>query len=203
MLKEEIDKVKALVKIKDAKGKKKIENLVFFLIISVITLIAINFVFKSDDKKENKNFESNNVELVLDDSTKSEVSVESNLEKDLEKILTKIKGVGNVEVLITYNQSSKITPMYNETSSQSITEENDSAGGTRKTESYDSNKEVISDANSNPVTEKITLPQIEGAIVIAKGAENITVKNNIIAAVEAATGLSSHKIQVFEMKGEN
>ena len=34
----------------------------------------------------------------------------------------------------------------------------------------------------------------------AKGANNSVVKANIIAAVEAVTGLATHKIQVFEMK---
>jgi len=44
------------------------------------------------------------------------------------------------------------------------------------------------------------LPKIEGAVVIAKGAQNTVVKESIIHAVEAATGLATHKIQVFEMK---
>ena len=43
-------------------------------------------------------------------------------------------------------------------------------------------------------------PKMEGAIVIAKGAQNTIVKENITHAVEAATGLAVHKIQVFEMK---
>ena len=42
-------------------------------------------------------------------------------------------------------------------------------------------------------------PKIEGAIITAKGANNAEVKNNIIQAVEAVTGLATHKIQVFEM----
>ena len=43
------------------------------------------------------------------------------------------------------------------------------------------------------------MPTIEGAIITAKGASNATVKSNIISAVEAATGLTIDKIQVFEM----
>lgn len=42
-------------------------------------------------------------------------------------------------------------------------------------------------------------PIIEGAIITAQGADNALVKESIIQAVEAATGLTSHKIQVFEM----
>ena len=41
---------------------------------------------------------------------------------------------------------------------------------------------------------------MEGAIVTATGAGNASIKNNIVQAVEAVTGLASHKIQVFEMK---
>ncbi len=196
MIKEKIDKMKSLIVKKDDKQKRKIENLVFFLILLVITLVVINFIFKDDKNTPT----SSNKELVLENQDTESVTSQTNLEEELKVSLSKIKGVGEVEVLITYSESSKITPMYNETSSQSITEESDSTGGTRKIESYDSNKEVISDSNSEPITEKVTMPKIEGAVIIAKGAENTTVKNNIISAVEAATGLSSHKIQVFEMQ---
>ena len=41
-------------------------------------------------------------------------------------------------------------------------------------------------------------PKIEGAIIIAEGAGDSNVKTNIIQAVEAATGLATHKIQVFK-----
>ena len=41
-------------------------------------------------------------------------------------------------------------------------------------------------------------PKIEGAIITAKGASDINVKTAIIQAVEAATGLATHKIQVFQ-----
>ena len=43
------------------------------------------------------------------------------------------------------------------------------------------------------------MPKVEGAIVLAEGANDASIKNNIILAVEAVTGLSTHKIQVFEM----
>lgn len=49
---------------------------------------------------------------------------------------------------------------------------------------------------------KTIMPKIEGAIITAQGASNIDVKTNIIQAVEAVTGLATHKIQVFEMTNE-
>ena len=72
-------------------------------------------------------------------------------------------------------------------------------GGTRIIESVDENKEIIVDAENNPITEKIVMPKIEGAIVIAEGGDNAIIKTNIIQAISAVTGLSTHKIQVFKM----
>ena len=118
----------------------------------------------------------------------------------MEETLGKIKGVEDVKVLITYSETEKVVPIYNESSSQSSTQEKDTEGGERKIETYDTSKEVVSDANQTIITEKIMYPKMEGAIVIAKGAQNTIVKENITHAVEAATGLAVHKIQVFEMK---
>lgn len=76
------------------------------------------------------------------------------------------------------------------------------AGGSRKILQNTSKKEVIYqevDGKKVPVTQSIIEPKIEGAIVIATGATNSVVKENIVQAVEAATGLATHKIQVFEM----
>ena len=67
------------------------------------------------------------------------------------------------------------------------------------TASISKTKKLIAQAQTI-ITEKIMYPKMEGAIVIAKGAQNTIVKENITHAVEAATGLAVHKIQVFEMK---
>ena len=47
------------------------------------------------------------------------------------------------------------------------------------------------------------MPIIEGAIIAASGADDINVKSNIISAVEAVTGIATHKIQVFKMEESN
>ena len=72
-------------------------------------------------------------------------------------------------------------------------------GGTRTIETSDENREIIVDSENNPITEKVIMPKIEGAIIIAQGGENATIKVNIIQAVSAVTGLATHKIQVFKM----
>ena len=75
-------------------------------------------------------------------------------------------------------------------------------GGNRKISETSSKKEVIyQEINGEkvPVTQSTLNPKIEGAIVLAKGARNSETKLKITQAVEAATGLATHKIQVFEL----
>ncbi len=183
--------------------EKRVENLVSFLIILVITLIVINKILKGDEKQDEDYKNEAGVEL----ASSSSISVQDNnlsneLEKRLENILTKIDGVGKVSVLLTYRESSSLVPIYNISSSVSTTQETDTSGGTRTTETENNQKDVIKDSSSNVVTEKIVMPSIEGAIVTAEGAKDANVKGNIIAAVEAVTGVANHKIQVFEMGDE-
>ena len=122
--------------------------------------------------------------------------------EQLEEILSKIQGVGEVRAFINYSESSEVVAMYNETSKVSNTEENDTSGGSRKIQETDSQKDIIykeENGEKTPITQKVIQPKVEGAIITAKGANKAEVKTNIIQAVEAVTGLATHKIQVFEM----
>ena len=76
-------------------------------------------------------------------------------------------------------------------------------GGVRTINQNTNKKEVVYDETNgqrNVVTSSVITPEIKGAVVMAKGASNSVVRSNIIQAVEVATGLPTHKIQVFEMK---
>lgn len=205
-----VDKLKSLFikKEKDAhigNDKKKIENLVFFVILLIITIVIINYIWNGN-KKSNKTFiNSAGKQLASSDINNTQTSKNygsNELEQRLEIILSKIQGVGDVKVFINYSQSSETVAMYNENSKTSVTEETDTSGGVRKIEETDIDKEIVYqelDGEKAPIIQKTVEPKIEGAIITAKGASNTAIKTNIIQAVEAATGLATHKIQVFEM----
>lgn len=184
--------------------KKKTENMIVFIIILVITFIAINNIWNEDSRKNENNISTGEVQLALEGKD-NEFSAQNSTEFELrlENILKTIKNVGNVKVLIHYSETNEVIAMYNETTNENTTQETDSNGGTRVSTDVQTSKEVIMEeegSNLSPVTQKIKMPTIEGAIITATGAGNAEVKTNIINAVEAVTGLASHKIQVFEMK---
>ena len=180
-------------------NKKKIENLVFLLVILIITVISINVIWNGDKKKEDDtSTESNTKQLAKNNN---DTDNETTLESKLENILSKINGVGKADVMLTYTESTQMVPVYNKTEKKSNTDESDSGGGTRKIEESDVSQEVVYEAENGKnviATQKTISPKIEGAIITAEGASNPTIKTSIIQAVEAATGLSTHKIQVFE-----
>lgn len=181
--------------------EKRMENLVSFLIILIITLIIINKVI--DDSEEINDDYTNQYGVELAEKEIDIQNKEENLEEKLEKILSKISGVGDVSVLLTYSETSSVIPVYNINSSSSVVKEKDETGEISKvTENENEEKEVITDTSSKIVVEKKILPIVLGAIVTAEGGGNTQIKSNIISAVEAVTGLASHKIQVFEMEGK-
>ena len=204
-------KEKFLAKFENKGNKKTIENLIVFVIILIATIIFINYIWNGDKKnKKNPNNEQN--EMLASNQFEEQSSVmpsnsgNSALENQLEDILKKLEGVGDVKVLITYAETNKVVPMYNEDNQQSTTQEEDTQGGARTINENSSKKEVVyqeSNGQKSVVTSSVITPEIKGAVVLAKGASNGVVKSNIIQAVEAVTGLATYKIQVFEMKGED
>ena len=76
-------------------------------------------------------------------------------------------------------------------------------GGVRTINENSSKKEVVYEDNNgqkNVVTSSVITPEIKGAVILAKCENNSVVKSNIIQAAQVATGLPTHKIQVFDMK---
>lgn len=195
------EKIQSLMKNGEGKNKKNLENAIVFIIILIVTIIIINTTWKNDETTEKNTVQDNNVKMVSTET--KEVTNSGDVEKNLKEILSKINGVGKVEVLITYSETSQVVAMYNETYKESQTEEGDTNGGTRTIQEVNKDKEIIykeENGEKVPITEKIIMPKMEGALIVAEGANNAEVKTNIIQAVEALTGLQTHKIQVLEMK---
>lgn len=205
------DKLKQLAKkdLQEDEGnnKKKIENLVFFVVLLIVTIVIINMIWNGN--KQATKAENNTTSKQLANSNQnvtkvgSEITTTDSLAEQLEGILSKMQGVGEVKVFVNYSESSEVIAMYNETTKTSNTEENDTAGGIRKIQETDSQKDIIyqeENGEKTPITQKVVQPKVEGAIIMAKGANNAETKTNIIQAVEAVTGLATHKIQVFEMQ---
>ncbi|MDO5557345.1 MAG: hypothetical protein Q4G05_03790 [Clostridia bacterium] len=194
------DKLKKMININhNNTSKRKVENLVVFIIILIITVLIIKMVCSPGNKNttQEKDTSAQTNEVGTDTA-----NIEyDGLEGKLENILSKIQGVGKVNVLITYSQSSEIIPLYNEDEKETSTQEKDDTGGVRTISETENKREVVYkeiDGSKDIITQSIIKPKIEGAIITAEGGDNDEVKNNIVQAIQAVTGIATHKIQVFK-----
>ena len=102
MWKDKLIKMKENMQKGDGNSKRKIENIVVFIIILMITIIVINQIWnpKKGSSHSSQNTISNGKTLAKteDEQINSKDTTSSELETNLESILSKIEGVGNVKV---------------------------------------------------------------------------------------------------------
>ncbi len=177
--------------------RKRVENLVFLIILLVILLISINSIFNSSDKKEinsnsttTKNNINSNNEYSKNDSSDL-INMQTNLENKLSDILSKINGISEVSVLLTYSSDSKQNVVYN-------TKEENSDGKTSTEKSVAYNEQS---GQKSAIVESVEMPKVEGAIIVAKGANNVEMRSKIASTISSVTGIPVYKVQVFEKQG--
>lgn len=177
-------------KLKEKNSKRFVENAVIFLILLVIVIIVINSLYGKEEKEE----------VVATNHLVVDQAEPEGLETKLSKILSMIEGAGKVNVMISYLSTEEQVPLYDWKENTTVTEEKDKEGGTRKTEQTSNEQSVIYEESNNqrtPVIKQTKMPEIIGVIVVAEGANNIKVKDNLIKAVEATVNVAAHRIQVF------
>ena len=201
-IKETIERLKNMLD-KD-KNNKWGENLVILIIIGMIIIIAGGTLFGSHDKKKDENKVKSSEAL---DNTREVLNIgvddeKSDLEKDIENILEKIQGVGKVSVMITYASGKEIVPYTDVKRSDNSTNEKDSAGGTRRIAQSSYESSVVYEESDKgvkkPIIAKELMPEVKGVLVVAEGASDATVKENLVNSVKVLLDIPVHKIQVVE-----
>lgn len=174
-------------------NKKSVENLIVFLVLIIITIIALNSMYK--DEKE---IAPTSSEKIVNVDNNNEYKTE--FEVRMENVLSKINGAGDVDVMVSYESDVKKVPMMDTKNIKTVTSEKDTAGGERKTEEINTETTIIYETDGNnkiPVIQEYTIPKVAGVIVVADGGNDALVKEKLISAIESITGVSIHKIQVF------
>lgn len=109
----------------------------------------------------------------------------------LSKILSRVEGAGNVEVLLTVASGEETVFQTND--DISVSEGNSATHKTTVTVTDNNRKQ-------DGLVRQINPPRYLGAIVVCEGAENPTVRLAIVEAVARVTGLGSDRVCVLKMK---
>ena len=150
------------------------------LLICVFLLGIIIVVSAPDSEKEDKlkmdTTETSSQDKKLSDNTSSE-------EYRLKEILSKIEGVGEVDVFINYKSDKESVPLKDSDENGKETTVMKSEGG--KTEPY--------------ITKNMRA-EIEGVIVVAQGGGNKSLAITISEAVADVYSIPMHKVKILKMK---
>ncbi len=141
-----------------------------------------------------------------DDSVAGILEHAKALEAALEEALGSIKGVGKVRVKVTLESGPENVYAASVTRSMNSQTETLSGGEIRQTISENETSQPVSGrfgTSETPLLEKTVLPQVAGCLIVAEGASNSGVKEELYRAAQALLGIPLYKIQVAPMKGGN
>ena len=183
------------------KGLKN-KNIEYFIVILAIAIVI--GLLSNWFQPKNKDQESITVHSSSDETAPSvEEYTIDNQEYRLKRILSSMKGAGEVEVMISYKTGKEIIPAMNTVESSVETEEKDSNGGIRKVSQTDINSQPVSINTSEGAKPLITTevqPEVLGVVVIAEGADDISVRMELQRAVQTVLGISANQVEIFVME---
>lgn len=183
---------------------KKINNILVVCLILAFVLVAINVMLPSFGNVSTKSKTSSAPKAQQTSEEYMEQKDYENKQKaELKNILKKIEGVGEVDVMMTFESGERKVPAYDKNSQQSKTEENDTSGGKRINNVNSDGSTVVmtsKDGSNEPFILATYKPKVIGVIVVAEGAQDSKVKYDIEMAVSKIYDLSLDKVNVYSMK---
>lgn len=126
---------------------------------------------------------------------------EAELESRLENILQQVRGAGAVTVRVVLKESREADYARNTEVTRRTSEDRGQEGVTRATEDENSRDEVVLTggqvAGQRPVIVKEYGAKIAGVLVVAEGASDSTVQEELTRAVCSVLDLSPHRVTVL------
>jgi stage III sporulation protein AG len=171
--------------------KKKIQ----YVAVLLLAIIILTIYFSS--------FKSSAPDTAAPETSKAAVGYDD-LEERLEKILSKIEGAGKVDVMITYESTPEKVPALSvDKQTSTSTDIGENGTNTTNIENTQSDVVTVNGGNGNDAfILRENTPKIMGVIVIAEGADNITVKLDLLRAVETVLNVSPDRVDVYKMNNE-
>lgn len=170
---------------------------IIIIILTGVLLMLVIIPTKSSNTKDTKQEET-----IYSDTKEEVFNYEEYLNNELSDILSKVSGVGKVEVMITFSSTSEKVLARDEAFEKSTTQEDDGEGGSR-TVSKDSGTltHIYYDGGkgSEPVIVMENMPAISGVLIVCEGGGNATIISEVTNATAGILGVPVHRIKVLKM----
>ncbi len=173
---------------------------IFLLVLSFPNMLSQDKSAKGNQADSDGNLQKDNT-INNDTSSTDEYLLE--LETRLQKVLSKVEGIGNVEVMITLKSSKELVTLKDSPYTQESMNEVDGEGGSRQSSSIEQQESTVivdsGNGESMPYIVKEIEPEVAGVLVIAEGGGNVIIKTEIMEAVQVLFNVPAHKIKVIKM----
>jgi stage III sporulation protein AG len=188
-----------LEKFNKALSKSNLYNLVIVFLVGVLSIVVASF-FKSEGNVTTPTMAAGQEEQVTQSSFSGYEQLKKN---ELKVMLSGMKGVGRVEVMISFEGGKELVPAVNINDGSSTTKERDNEGGERNTTQTNKGSQVVitnEGGDSKPLILKENNPKVTGVMIGAEGADDKQTQLNIKNAVSILFGIPSNKVYVYTLK---
>jgi stage III sporulation protein AG len=173
---------------------------IFLLIVSFPNMFSTNTNTK--DRRESVGSKQKNTSISSETGDESDIYTKT-LEERLKKVLTKVEGIGSVEVMITLKGSKELILLKDAPYTQERMNEDDGEGGKRENISISKEESTVmvnkGNGESLPYVIQELEPKVEGIVIIAEGGDISEIKAEITEAVQVLFDIPAHKIKVMKM----
>lgn len=198
---------KGFLREKKWKQMKKDQWLILFLAGVLLLIIAMPTGRKNSAEADAQSSIQNSQGTAATQGGSSGDAYGTTLEQRLETILQGMEGVGDVQVMITFQDQGesvveKDVTMREDTEAEQQ-QENETAAVNGRSGSRESSETTVyaqSGGDETPFVNREILPEIDGVLIVAEGGDDSGVRKNISESVEALFGLDAHKIKIVKMK---
>ncbi|MFS0863392.1 stage III sporulation protein AG [Fredinandcohnia sp. 179-A 10B2 NHS] len=195
----------------DKKGKKN--QYLLLLLAAGVSIMLLSNLF-SGDSQTSSSLPTSSTEVAADDEpafghknnsdlTKAISEYEDRYENELKEALEAIAGVEDVIVSVSVDATETKVLEKNTVTQSQITNEEDRDGGKRQVEDVTMDEQVViirSGDSETPIVLKIEKPEIRSVLIVAKGVENIKIKQMVVDAVTKGFDVPNHKVAVVPRK---
>jgi stage III sporulation protein AG len=175
--------------------KKTMQNLIVLGGLGVVLMILSNYF--NADKNAAKVLP---VTAVATQAVEKDSNQEQIMEQRLQTMLQQLPGVGRVDVMIVFDATKQLVIQQNVENNQQVTEEQDRNGATRQIHEQSKQSQTVmqqSAGNQQPLVVQTIQPKVRGVLIIAEGAENLSVKQMILDAVRKGLDVRLSAISIL------
>jgi stage III sporulation protein AG len=133
--------------------------------------------------------------------TEGVVQAKTKLAGELEDILSQVEGAGKVQVSITLSSDGLKSYARNTKDDKRATQEAASSSGTRTITEENQSSDIAISGGSALLVED-SAPQVVGVLVVAEGAQDSRVKEQLTDATTTLLNISPYQVRIVARKGE-